>query len=290
MADDEDDVLAPLPSTAELPHYSPAETHLKTYTAGEDGSRLADMAREFGLEKQRNPRKQVRAKSRRPNLQSNVVNLLLDPSFMDIRMRAVWTSHGLLEEEDREQQLYYQTLQESWEQLPEDPHARGIGGSLTSAVLGIVKAMVGPAILYLPHGFAATGYLLAIPIMLGATVLYLYSSACLLDSWKLESDSTTVKSGDSEQTSLMRSKKRPTILSYPELAYRALGTTGESMVKTGIALMQSGVCLTYRKSCADTFASCPKASTILTLPLFTFQSYLCLKTYILRHCNSLVGM
>lgn len=98
------------------------------------------------------------------------------------------------------------------------------------------------AILYLPHGFATTGYLLAIPIMFGATVLYLYSSSCLLDSWKLES----AEKPDSEQTSLVQTTKHRTILSYPELAYRALGTTGESMVKTGIALMQSGVCLTYR--------------------------------------------
>ena len=36
-----------------------------------------------------------------------------------------------------------------------------------------------------------------------------------------------------------------TFLSYPELAYRALGENGEKIVKLGIGLMQSGVCLTY---------------------------------------------
>lgn len=148
MADESDDVLAPLPSSStsnELPSYSPANTHLKTYTAGEDNSRLADMAKEFGLEKQRNPRKQVRAKAK-PNLSKNVWNIVLDPSFMDVRMRAVWTSHGLLEEQDREQRQFLQDLQASWDQLPEggDPHAQGIGGNLTSAVLGIIKGMVGP--------------------------------------------------------------------------------------------------------------------------------------------------
>ena len=30
-----------------------------------------------------------------------------------------------------------------------DPHAQGLGGDLKSVVLGIVKGMVGPAILYL---------------------------------------------------------------------------------------------------------------------------------------------
>jgi proton-coupled amino acid transporter len=160
---------------------------------------------------------------------------------MDVRMRAVWTSHGLFEEEDQEQVLFYTKMQESWEQISEDPHAQGIGGNLTSAVLGIIKGMVGPAILYLPHGFATAGYVCAIPILAGSTLLYLYSSRCLLDSWKLESDGKNRH----EETSLLGGTKRRVILSYPELAYRALGTTGESCVKAGIALMQSGVCLTY---------------------------------------------
>jgi proton-coupled amino acid transporter len=241
----DDDVLGDLPSSFAIKalNYSPAETHVKTYTAGEDGSRLADMAREFGLQKQRAPRKQVRAKTKANDIPKNVMNILLDPSFMDARMRAVWTTHGLLDEED---EALYQELQASWNELPggQDPHAQGIGGNLTSAVLGIIKGMVGPAILYLPHGFATTGYFLALPIMLGATVLYLYSSSCLLDSWKLESDESSVV--NPEQSSLLSATKRRTILSYPELAYRALGSSGESMVKTGIALMQSGVCLTYR--------------------------------------------
>jgi proton-coupled amino acid transporter len=34
-------------------------------------------------------------------------------------------------------------------------------------------------------------------------------------------------------------------LSYPELAFRAFGYRGESLIKLGIAAMQSGVCLTY---------------------------------------------
>jgi proton-coupled amino acid transporter len=199
------------------------------------------MAKEFGLEKSRNPRRQVRAKTRSV-ISKNVFSLLFDPTFMDVRMRAVWTSHGLLEEEEEEQDLFYSKMQGHWEHIAEDPHAQGIGGNLTSAVLGIIKGMVGPAILYLPHGFATAGYVAAIPIMLGATFLYLYSSRCLLDSWVLETEGKQ----NAEETSLLsRGSKRRAMLSYPELAYRALGSTGEAMVKTGIALMQSGVCLTY---------------------------------------------
>jgi len=82
---------------------------------------------------------------------------------------------------------------------------------------------------------------LAVPIMCVCTTLFLYSSSCLLDAWKLESTKA-------EQQALLvrgRIRRRRLHLSYPELAYRALGPRGESLVKAGIALMQSGVCLTY---------------------------------------------
>jgi amino acid permease len=142
--------------------------------------------------------------------------------------------------------------------------------------------MVGPAILYLPHGFASAGYLVALPIMLISTTLFLYSSKCLLDAWKLEStkmndtgegdglllfDAAESGGGNSSMQSRSngnnrarqqeqpkgkgKAKPKPKpmaarqMLSYPELAYRALGPRGESLVKAGIALMQSGVCLTY---------------------------------------------
>lgn len=93
---------------------------------------------------------------------------------------------------------------------------------------------------YLPHGFASAGYLVALPIMMLTTILFLYSSGCLLDTWVHEQEKTS-----SERTQLLRGSRKRQVLSYPELAYRSLGTRGESIVKTGIALMQSGVCLTY---------------------------------------------
>lgn len=130
-------------------------------------------------------------------------------------------------------------MMETWEDeedsgVLEDPHAQGLGGDLVSAVLGIIKAMVGPAILYLPHGFAQAGFMTAVPILSFATLLYLSSSRCLLECWKNER---------SKQTSLSSSHSS---LSYPDLAFRALGSRGESMVKIGIAAMQSGVCLTCK--------------------------------------------
>jgi proton-coupled amino acid transporter len=77
----------------------------------------------------------------------------------------------------------------------------------------------------------------------------------LLDAWRHEYYdilyvTNTITTNTVERSSLTRSDSTDTrqqhkLLSYPELAYRALGARGETMVKAGIALMQSGVCLTY---------------------------------------------
>ncbi|KAL3938691.1 MAG: hypothetical protein SGBAC_006446 [Bacillariaceae sp.] len=221
-------------------NYGSSGMHLKTYTAGEDGSRLKEMAKQFGLEHQRHPRNQVRARVNTPlsTLTGFYYERLLDPGFADVRMRQVFTSHSELSIDDEGKRLMGRLpswREDQGERLEaEDPHAHGLGGDMTSAVLGIIKGMVGPAILYLPHGFAKAGYVASIPILIMATILFLSSSACLLDSWKHEN----LKEKRSSNTSRV-------ILSYPELAYRALGSKGEATVKIGIALMQSGVCLTY---------------------------------------------
>jgi hypothetical protein len=253
----EGDVLAPLEN---MDYQSPG-IHMKTYTAGEDGSRLAQMAKEFGLAHQRQPRQQVRKRVPTPlqTFTGRVIKYGLDPGFADVRMRAVYTSHGQ-HGQLREYDDFYGEMEMEGEI---DPHAQDVGGDLTSSVLGIIKGMVGPAILYLPHGFAGAGYVVALPIMAITTCLFLYSSTCLLESWRLES----TKGAGGEQQSLLEqgsSKKKRVILSYPELAYRALGPTGEMLVKLGIALMQSGVCLTYMIFVPRNLSTC-------TDILFNFQ-------------------
>lgn len=228
--------------------------HMQTYTAGEDSSRLASMAREFGLEHQRRTRPQVRERVNVPlsSLTGFLYERILDPHFANVRMRSVYTSH--------DEDIFYEGVEglmgrpPSWKEdefdyvfdeegASHDPHAEGLGGDLSAAVLGIIKGMVGPAILYLPHGFANAGWAVAIPILILATILFLSSSACLLDSWKLESSRAAKKNLLLSKTGSRRPKR--VVLSYPELAFRALGGTGETFVKIGIALMQSGVCLTY---------------------------------------------
>lgn len=247
MAEGGEDTVLPLGNKmyGATTAYKPG-MQMQTYTAGEDSSRLAEMAKEFGLARQRQARMNVRERVPVPLAALNTVyQRMLDPGFEDIRMRSIYTSHGEIGHQDDEGELLMGRLP-SWKEdddgEDQDPHAHGLGGDLVSAVLGIIKGMVGPAILYLPHGFANAGWVCAIPILIFSTILFLASSTCLLDSWKLESTRLTGKFNPLEDGG--RSKKR-IILSYPELAYRALGSTGEAMVKIGIAAMQSGVCLTY---------------------------------------------
>jgi solute carrier family 36 (proton-coupled amino acid transporter) len=217
-------------------------THVQTYTAGEDCSRLAEMAREFGLHHQRKPRHQVRERVKAPlhRLRTFLVDRILDPEFANIRIRSVYTSQNAFGFDQESRLLlgrppsWLEDGSSETEKIGEEAvHAHGLGGDLPSAVLGIIKGMVGPAILYLPHGFANAGWALATPILFLSTILFLSSSACLLDSWRLESVKAT------------KTDQRRVILSYPELSYRGLGRPGETLVKVGIALMQSGVCLTY---------------------------------------------
>lgn len=156
-----------------------------------------------------------------------------------------------------QKQLSIEQGEDKEDQHTIDPHAAGLGGSLSSATLGIIKGMVGPAILYLPHGFASAGYLVAVPVLLLSTLLFLWSSECLLESWKVESDrvnrkqhrllsvDTTTTNNNKQQIMRKNKSKKRIILSYPELAYRAFGSRGEKLVQIGISLMQSGVCLTY---------------------------------------------
>jgi len=258
--------------------------HLSTYTAGEDAGRLATLAKEFGLSRTRAPKSQVRARVSDSLNSLNLESLKLwavwaermvslDISYLEMRYKSVYSAHlhaddlaesseSDKEEEEGEKGILLGKLpslseeDEGGEQLlrmdseqsaayAADPHAAGLGGTLSSATLGIIKGMVGPAILYLPHGFASAGYLVAVPVLMLSTMLFLWSSECLLDSWKVESDRVNRKRLSMNKNRVGLKLRKRIILSYPELAYRAFGSKGEKIVQVGISLMQSGVCLTY---------------------------------------------
>jgi hypothetical protein len=146
--------------------YSPAHTHMKTYTAGEDNSRLANAAKELGLSMQqaRQPRKQVRQLKAKSSggldgmlnhTAAVVQHLFLDTSFEDARMRAIYSAHSrYVEEEDDDytQGLFrtslpeYQmatVLEEEGKVGDEveggpavDAHGVEVGGDLVSACTG----------------------------------------------------------------------------------------------------------------------------------------------------------
>jgi hypothetical protein len=150
--------------------YSPAHTHLKTYTAGEDKSRLANAARELGLSMQqaRQPRKQVRQlhasnRSHHSQLLHNtaavVQHLFLDTSLEDARMRAIYSAHAARYYEDEDESDGYTGLFRT--SLPEylmttvveeqggvegegggpavDAHGVEVGGDLVSACTGTFR-------------------------------------------------------------------------------------------------------------------------------------------------------
>jgi len=135
--------------------------------------------------------------------------------------------------------------------LDEFDKAEG-GGSIMAAVFGIIKGMVGPAILYLPRGFYISGYAVALPCMILATISYLYSANRLLQCWwvekrkaeRMEEVLALLGSSGVEYGSVPSTNATPTLLTFPELACRAFGPYS-LFVKFGIALMQFGVCLTY---------------------------------------------
>lgn len=108
------------------------------------------------------------------------------------------------------------------------------GGTLGAAVFGLIKGTVGPAILYLPRGFTVSGYGVAIPSMLFATIMYVFNANRLLDCWRVEQRKDLIRFGEHTRN----------LLTYPELARRAFGPLSV-MVDVAIAALQFGVCLTY---------------------------------------------
>ena len=150
-------------------NYSPLTSHLKTYTAGEDKSRLAAAAKALGLQQARQPRRQVRNNSRRHYHHHRrqysssllmVPAVLLDTAMEDARIRSIYSSHLDLENDALDHDFfvsaewgYYAAAaalggieeEEEEEAVDEEAAAHGVaGGDLVAAVLGIIKGMVGP--------------------------------------------------------------------------------------------------------------------------------------------------
>lgn len=273
----------------------------QTYTEGEDSGRLKTVAQCLGLQQTRKPLKRW----------PHAMEFLLDPTLAAARMHSVGRL-GDNEHLDESGKLHlltvrrktisaasstefaYGTLHDLFDGLPMemDDEQESIvsqeeneivvdsveGGSLHAAVFGIVKGTVGPAILYLPHGFQQSGYAIAIPSMIFATSMFVYNSYRLLECWKVESDrnkqfASKMKAirallmntdGSSSQDDIV-----PKLLTYPELAYRALGRYA-ILVEVGIASMQFGVCLTYLIFVPQNLYECTLAMIGVKVPKVCF--------------------
>eukprot|EP00934_Nitzschia_sp_Nitz4_P002235 Nitzschia sp. Nitz4//scaffold78_size91513//63205//64901//NITZ4_004934-RA/size91513-snap-gene-0.125-mRNA-1//1//CDS//3329558145//2235//frame0 len=252
-----------------------------TYVAGEDELRLQESAQYLGLNTSRAPMTNVRI----PGL--SWYNYLQDNTVVAARMHSV----GALGQDERidnsgtihirtlqrrnnrnaiasSPKPNYGTLQNLFQpQVPDTVRTEEEevvevemveGGSLTAAVFGIIKGTIGPAILYLPHGFTQAGFAVAIASMLVATASFLYSAIRLLQCWKAEK--TRMQKLDELRSFLINdggAAPTPTLLTYPELARRALGS-GAVFVRFGIASMQLGVCLTYFIFVPQNLVECTK--------------------------------
>ena len=286
---------------------STGKSSVLTYAAGEDTERLADTARSFGLDTPRRPLKNVR---------DAVASLFLDDTLEAARMHAVGvlgndervdnsgtihqmtltrrlpggasrqptTTYGNLTSLFRRESSSFQGDDKIEEEVIEEVVDTVEGGSLIAAIFGIIKGMVGPAILYLPRGFQLSGYAVAIPAMLLATSCYLYSANRLLECWRIEKQKvekleevrallepqtvsmTTTTTTSNQYGSTNGGEEHPELgghggknmLTYPELSRRAFGK-GSAFVKFGIACMQFGVCLTYLIFVPQNLVECTKS-------------------------------
>lgn len=254
-----------------------------TYIAGEGADRLEGAAQHLGLSQQRRVRLPVRL-YRLFQDESAVhmhsigylgANENVDNSgtlhYVSVSRRKKATQkpdYGTLQDLFQqptitdERQVVSTTVEESDEEEEVVVQDTVAGGSLAAAVFGIIKGTVGPAILYLPHGFLQSGWAVAIPSMLFATCMFIFNSYRLLACWKVESTKQHEMAQHIEQilglTTIQETKYTPTLLTYPELARRALGR-GAVFVELGIALMQFGVCLTYLIFVPQNLFECTRA-------------------------------
>lgn len=134
-----------------------------TFSMGTDLSGMAERARELGLE---NRAKQLQHEDHSRVWEfSKVINKILNNSGDRISVRMI-KRLARVDEDDEDE-----------DESPEDAEKRL---NLTECVAAIVKATVGSAVLYVPNGYAISGYMFAAPMLLVAYVMVAWSSYNLL--------------------------------------------------------------------------------------------------------------
>ncbi|GMH57184.1 hypothetical protein TL16_g02312, partial [Triparma laevis f. inornata] len=151
---------------------------------------------------------------------------------------------------------------------------------LTSLTLPIslIKGVIGPAILYVPHGFATAGYLFTLPMLTLTVILFLWSSNALLSTWDDEvrlqergvntsERSLLVKGGDDDENDDRLDA---------ELEHRA--SESVERLSTDSSIEWTLVKPTFTSLVKTTFNS--STSTLIDLMIFCQQSGITLTYYI----------
>lgn len=243
-----------LPNESTADELQSQQSHISTYTPGEDPNRLASAAQYFGIRNTRTPLRPIREQTTSTTINTtNNTNNYHGPTEHDSKSilkfgSTVWNNVGMIFSDStleaarmhsvgvtaknehvagdgtlrlrsivrrmKKKNVSHLKLNEMFQPLnasdgqeviaietvktdEEDVEYEEVivdtieGGSIPAAIFGIIKGMVGPAVLYLPRGFALSGYAVAIPAMFCATVSYLYCATRLLQCWKVESDKLT---------------------------------------------------------------------------------------------------
>uniref|UniRef100_A0A7S2WLB3 Amino acid transporter transmembrane domain-containing protein n=1 Tax=Rhizochromulina marina TaxID=1034831 RepID=A0A7S2WLB3_9STRA len=97
----------------------------------------------------------------------------------------------------------------------------GVVSNMFDVVLAIIKATIGPAVLYMPKGFQEGGLCFSTPMLVFSFLLFACGSRCLIDAWSIHRKS------------------------YPALMGEAYGQFGVNLVRFVIVSNQCGICLTY---------------------------------------------
>lgn len=101
------------------------------------------------------------------------------------------------------------------------------GMSRWQLIFGIIKGVVGPAILYMPHGFKEGGYGFAVPVLWLSWALFSWSMSRLVELW-------------------FASRR-----TYAEMMRDAFGPVGLLLLRVFIAVQQCGLAITYFVFIAD---------------------------------------
>ena len=139
------------------------------------------------------------------------------------------------------------------------------GGTLSRAVVALVRCMVGPAALYIPKGFSDAGIGGSLVCIVVANVLFALGISRLVDCWRHARD-----------------EGLDTAHGIQGLARRFAGPRCDVLVRFCVAAMQCGDCVTYfifvAENAGDLLGSRAPSLAILIAAMAVFEAPLSLTT------------